>query len=117
MVELSDKQRIFVGFKMDGTLRRQLRSLEGPDKRYVSTENATFLSICRLGKDEYVGKLVEDRLTTDRVDDVKRNVLSILQRLCPETRLPTHLEILACPPAEPARAEEPRGLEERPLGT
>jgi hypothetical protein len=51
--------------------------------------------ICRLGKDEYVGKTVEERLTTDRVEDIRRNVLSILQRVCPDHRLPETMEILA----------------------
>ena len=37
---------------------------------------------------------VDDRLTTDRIGYVRRNVLSILQRLCPDVRLPAHFEIL-----------------------
>ena len=91
---LSDSHSIFVGMKMDGTLRRLLRSLEGSERRYVSDDDPAFLMICRLGPDEYVGKRVDDRLTTDRIDDVRRNVVSILQRLCPEVRLPQHFEIL-----------------------
>jgi len=107
--QLSDRNSIFVGMKMDGTLRRLLRGTVGADRRYVSEDDPSFLMICRLGDDEYVGKRVDDRLTTDRVDDVRRNVVSILQRLCPDVRLPQHLEILswvpesgsAAPPAEP----------------
>ena len=41
-------------------------------------------------------KVIHERFTTERVDDVRRNVLSILQRLFPETRLPAHLDILVC---------------------
>jgi hypothetical protein len=94
--ELIDDQPIFVGFKMDSSLARQLDALAGPDKRYVSTESSDFLRICKLGGDRYVGKLIHERLTTDRVDDIRRNVFSILGRICPDTRLPQHLEILAC---------------------
>jgi len=99
---LSSRHRIFVGFKMDGSLRRQVRALEGPDRRYVSGDEGetTFLSVCRMGEDEYIGKVIDDGLTTDRVDDVRRNVVSILQRLFPETRLPAQFEIVACGPAE-----------------
>lgn len=104
-LNLRGRQPIFVGLKLDGTLRRQLHSIAGPDRRYLSTDDPTFLVLCHLGEDEYVGKVVDDRLTTDRIDDVRRNVLSILQRLCPETRLPAHLEILPCESAE----EPPRG--------
>ena len=95
-MELSDRHPIFVGFKLDGSLRHQLESLSGPDKRYLSSEDSTFLRLCERGKDRYVGKVIEDRFSTDRVEDVRRNVLSILQRLCPDVRLPTHLEIWAC---------------------
>jgi hypothetical protein len=54
------------------------------------------LTICRLGEDEFVGKVIDERLTTERVDDIRRNVLSILQRLCPETRFPAVMDILPC---------------------
>lgn len=103
-VSLSDRQPIFIGLKLDSTLRRRLESLTGPDRRYIFDESREFLAICRLGEDDYVGKIVTDRLTTERVDDVRRNVLSILQRLCPEHRFPQHLEILPCEPSEPAEA-------------
>jgi len=97
-LELSGSHSIFVGFKLDSSLRRQLESLEGPDQRYVSRDNSTFLRLCTLGKDVFVGKVIEDTLSTDRVDDVRRNVLSILQRICPETRLPQKLDLLVCIP-------------------
>lgn len=95
-MELDDRNPLFVGFKLDSQLRRTLDAVSGVDRRYVSSEDSTFLQICRLGEDEYVGKVVQDRLTTDRVRDVLRNVLSILRRLCPEARLPEQMEILAC---------------------
>jgi len=40
--------------------------------------------------------VIDERLTTERVDDIRRNVLSILQRLCPETRFPAVLDIVPC---------------------
>ena len=98
MLELLEHQPIFVGFKLDTGLRRQVEALEGPDRKYVSRDDSTFLRLCRLGDDLYVGKVIEERLTTDRVDDVKRNVFSILTRLFPETRLPTQLEVFGCRP-------------------
>ncbi len=95
-MNLDDRSPIFVGFKLDGQLRRLLEALSGADRRYVSTEDSTFLRICKLGETDYVGKVVNDRLTTDRVNDVRRNVLSILRRLCPETRIPEEMVILPC---------------------
>lgn len=101
-MNLSERQPIFIGYKMDGQLRRRLESLTGPEQAYVSEEDGAFLRICRLGEDSYVGKVVTERMTTDRVDDVRRNVLSILQRLAPDTRFPMHLDIIVCSPDEGA---------------
>jgi len=95
-LELSDQNKLFIGLKLDTGLRRQLEAVSGPDRKYVSGDDPAFLRIVSLGDDLYVGKVIEERLTTDRVDDVRRNVLSILHRLCPETRIPEKLQILAC---------------------
>jgi hypothetical protein len=86
---------IFIGFKLDTGLRRQLESLTGPDRKYVSADDSTYLRYCRAGEDLYVGKLIHESLTIDRVDDIRRNIVSIMQRLCPEVRLPREMEILS----------------------
>lgn len=99
-MELGGNQAIFIGFKLDSGLRRQIEALTGPDRRYVSDQDSTFLSLCRRGEDVYVGKIIEDGLTTSRVDDVKRNVLSIMRRLCPESRFPQDLELWVTSPRD-----------------
>ena len=96
VLELVDGQPIFIGFKLDTSLSRQLESLSGAEKRYVSNDSSEFLRICWLGQDRYVGKLIHERLTIERVDDISRNIFSILSRLCPDTRITKKLEILAC---------------------
>jgi hypothetical protein len=95
VLELRKSLPIFIGFKLESGLRRQLESLAGPDRQYVSADDSTYLRLCRAGDDLYVGKLIHEPLTTGRVDDVRRNIVSILQRLCPEVRLPREMEILA----------------------
>ena len=103
MLELLVHQPIFIGFKADSGLRRQIEALSGADKAYISAEDSTLLRICRVGEDLYVGKLIHERLTTERVDDIRRNILSILHRLVPDVRLPDNFEILACSAAEADR--------------
>ena len=114
-MELARANPIFVGFKLDGNLRRQLEAVSGPDRRYLSP-GESFLSICRRGEDVYVGKVIEDGLSTDRVEDVKRNVLSIVRRLVPDVRLPQHLDILVCLAEQGGPAAEPRNVEGPPSG-
>ena len=96
VLELLIHQPIFIGFKADSSLRLFLESLSDSDKKYISAENSTFLRICRVGEDIYVGKLIHGSLTTDQVDDIRRNVLSIMRKVGCEGRLPSDLKILAC---------------------
>ncbi len=96
MRELLIDQPIFIGFKVDSQLREKLASLDDANSKYVSSDGSTFLRICGAGEDLYVGKLVDDRLTTDRVEDIRRNVLSIIRKLGHVARLPANLQILVC---------------------
>ena len=96
MLELLIHQPIFIGFKADNNLRQHLESLSDFDKKYFSPEDSTFLRVCRVGEDIYIGKLVHESLTTDRVEDIRRNVLSIVHKIASEVRVPTNLKILAC---------------------
>lgn len=96
MLELLIDDPIFIGFKASSALRRVIDSLGVADKKYVSSDDSTFLRLCRVGEDLYVGKLIDEALTTDRVDDVRRNILSILRKLGPVVPLPTTLRIFAC---------------------
>jgi hypothetical protein len=96
LLELLIHQPIFIGFKADSGLRRHFESLSGFDRDYISDEDSTFLRFCRVGEDIYVGKLIHASLTTDQVDDICRNVVSIIRRLGHAVRLPTNMKILAC---------------------
>lgn len=99
-MELVLDQPIFVGFKADTSLRRYLESLSVFDRQYISEDDSAFLRFFRMGDDVYVGKIIQEPLTTDQVDDVRRNVMSIMQKLRPTVRCPGNLKILACRPLE-----------------
>ena len=96
MLELLVDVPIFIGFKASRSLRQLLESLGNADKKYVSSEDSGFLRLCSIGEDLYVGKVVHEALATDRVDDIRRNILSILRKLGPAVPLPTTLRIFAC---------------------
>jgi hypothetical protein len=112
LLELLIDQLMFIGFKADKGLCRRLESLSIPDLSYVSSDDSGFLRICRLGEDTYVGKLIRDRLTTNQVEDIRRNILSIIRKLGPLVRLPGDLKILAC---KESGADAPRAPEELTL--
>ncbi len=96
MLELLIDDPIFIGFKASRSLRLLLESLGNADKKYLSSEDSTFLRFCTIGDDLYVGKLIHEALATDRVDDIRRNILSILRKVGPAVPLPTTLRIFSC---------------------
>lgn len=107
MLQLLGDHPIFIGFKADPALRQKLEAPSPALQQYISAMDSSFLRLCRLGDDLYVGKVVHETLTTDRVDDIRSNVLSILRRLGSEVRLPAHLKIVACSASEAGCAPVP----------
>jgi len=96
VLELQIDQPIFIGFKMDNRLREKLESPDQSLSKYVSGEESSFLRICMVGEDRYVGKLVNGPLTTDRVEDIQQHIVSIIRKIGHDARVPTNLRILAC---------------------
>ena len=107
MLQLLGDHPIFIGFKADPALRQKLETLGPAHQQYFSSRDSSFLRLCRLGDDVYVGKLIHETLTTDRVEDIRSHVLSILRRLGSELRLPAHLKIVACSASESGCAPVP----------
>jgi len=114
LLELLVDEPIFIGFKAGRALRHVLESLGNADKKYVSSEDSAFLRLCSIGEDLYVGKLTQEALATDRVDDIRRNILSILRKLGPAVPLPTTLRIFACRVVNETYAPTADGLTSSP---
>ena len=114
MLELLVDEPIFIGFKVGRALRHLLDTLGNTDKKYVSSDDSAFLRLCSVGEDLYVGKLVHEALATDRVDDIRRNILSILRKIGPAVPLPTTLRIFACRAVKEAYAPAADGLTASP---
>lgn len=100
MLKLLGDHPIFIGFKVDNRLQQKLDTLGPAHQQYFSEQDSSFLRLCQLGDDVYVGKLVHESLTTDRVEDIRGHVLSILRKMGTEVRLPAHLKIVACSASE-----------------
>lgn len=99
-MEIQPEAPLFVGFKATRTLRHLLESLTEVQKAYVSSDDSGFLRSFTIGEDLYIGKVVHEGISTDRVDDIRRNILSILRKLGPVVPLPTSMRIFSCRVAE-----------------
>jgi hypothetical protein len=93
-VRLDCRAKLFIGFKPEGKLRQAYDAANHGG--YVGEAgDGKFLTTLEVDGQTYLGKVMEGGLSTDRVDDVTRNVLSILRRLVQGERLPGALAIFA----------------------
>jgi hypothetical protein len=117
LLELLVDEPVFIGFKAGRALRQVIESLANTDKKYISRDDSAFLRICSLDEDLYVGKLTDEALATDRVDDIRRNILSILRKIGPAVPLPTTLRIFACRVVRESYTPSADGLKSSPSDT
>lgn len=86
-MNLDKSGQLFFGCKIDSKLRDALNQAKPSERRYF--EGTEFLTICDFGDDEqWIGKVIEGGLNVTEVDDIQRNVVSILRRIATEVRIP-----------------------------
>jgi hypothetical protein len=79
---------LFFGVKIDSKLRDALYNAKPGDRHYFEDENPDFLRICEVGESEqWIGKVVKGGINVTEVEDIQRNVLSILRRIAAGTRI------------------------------
>jgi len=78
--------KLFFGCKIDSKLREALAQAKPGDRRYFEDPDSPFLRLCRFGDERWIGKVMDPGLNVTEVEDIQRNVLSILRRIAPEVR-------------------------------
>jgi len=78
------KERLFVGLKITNTLQRQLDECPPVYNVYYKDNNPSHLQIIKVDSDDYMGKTLEQGLPVSSVNDITRNIKSILSKICPK---------------------------------
>ncbi len=107
LMNLDKTCQLFFGCKIDSKLREALANAKPGDRRYF--ENPEFLSICTVGEDQkWIGKITKGGLNAGDVEDIQRNVVSILRRIATGVRIsPSSIKIFAVT-SEPETTPEQR---------
>ncbi len=83
---------LFFGTKVDSKLREGLALSKPGDKKYFDGSSEDFLRVIELGEDKdkerWIGKVIKAGPAVTEVDDIQRNILSILRRVAPNARVP-----------------------------
>lgn len=82
--------QLFFGCKIDSKLRDALSQAKPSERRYFEgTGGSEFLTICDFGEEEkWIGKVLQGGINVTEVEDIQRNVVSILRRISTDIRLP-----------------------------
>jgi hypothetical protein len=94
-------RKLFVGVRIDNKLRDALEHCPSRDRVFFDGSDARYLQVVRAVEDSYVGKVVEPAVTANSMDDLKRNVLSILTRISQGRRSEDDVKVYALDPGEP----------------
>src|SRR5580693_3532161 len=83
---------LFFGTKSDSELREGLALSKPGDKKYFDGTSEEFLRVMEIGeekdKERWIGKVIKPGPAVTEVDDIQRNILSILRRVAPNARIP-----------------------------
>src|SRR5687768_1638907 len=83
---------LFFATKIDSKLREGLALSKPGDKKYFDGSSEEFLRVLEIGdekdKERWVGKIIKPGPAVTEVDDIQRNIISILRRIAPNARIP-----------------------------
>jgi hypothetical protein len=91
-MKLDKSTSLFFGTKIDSKLREGLALSKPGDKKYFDGSSEEFLRVMEIGdekdKERWIGKIIKPGPAVTEVDDIQRNVISILRRIAPNARVP-----------------------------
>lgn len=80
-MRIDAKAKLFFGFKIDSKMREAMAQATPGDRRYFDDPNSPFLRIMSNGEDQWIGKVIDGGIAPTEVEDIQRNVISILNRV------------------------------------
>lgn len=124
-MKLDKSSSLFFCTKIDSKLREGLALSKPGDKKYFDGSSEEFLRILELGdekdRERWIGKVIKPGPAVTEIDDIQRNILSILRRVAPNARIPASaVKIFVLHGALTTAAvidDEPEGDEEETIGS
>jgi len=91
-MKLDKATALFFATKIDSKLREGLALSKPGDKKYFDGSSEEFLRVMEIGdekdRERWIGKVIKPGPAVTEVDDIQRNLLSILRRVAPNARIP-----------------------------
>lgn len=74
----------FLGLKITPKFQEGLDKCNSYNKFYFQANDPEFLQIITIDSNKYIGKVVEQGIEYKKVEDICRNIISIIHKLCPD---------------------------------
>ena len=78
---------LFFATKIDSKLREALSQSKTGDKKYFDGSSEDFLRILEVEDEKWIGKVIKPGPVVTEVDDIQRNIVSIMRRVAPTARV------------------------------
>jgi hypothetical protein len=99
-------KRLFVGIKISSKLQRELDNFARGTEHYFKEDKPESLQIITVGEDKLIGRFLEDGFPATGIEDVSRNVRSIVGLITSGYRIPDDsIRIYVDPTANAAAAD------------
>ena len=82
-----EEPRLFVGIKISSRIQRELDNRTRGTERYLKEGQPESLQIVTLGGDKFVGRFVRDGFPISDLDNISRNIRSIVTQMTQGLRL------------------------------
>ena len=113
-MRIEAERKLFVGIRVDNKMRDQLANCPQRDKMYFDGSDPRYLQVLRAVEDSYIGKLVDPGSPASSMEDLKRNILSILTRIAPGRHRDDSVKVFAADEGEPPPLPEADKEDEEP---
>ncbi len=111
-MRIEPERKLFVGIRIDNKMRDQLANCAPRDKQYIDGSDPNYLTQLRAVEDSFIGKMVDAGVSATSMEDLKRNILSILTRIAPGRHRDDAIKVFALDEGEPPplpEKDEPGG--------
>ena len=112
-MRIEPERKLFVGLRIDNKLRDALAHAPHRDKAFFDGSDPRYLTELRAVEDSYLGKVIDPGIAASSLEDIKRNILSILIRITTGRRSEDDIKVFALDPGDPPPLppKEPTGYE------
>jgi len=92
------ERKLFVGIKISPKLQNELDHCTRGTERYFRENNPEYLQVISMGNDKLIGKFLRDGFPVNDIDNVNRNVRSIISLVAPGYRIAEDSIRIYCEP-------------------